>query len=415
MDRPVNAVVQRTRTIKRAAFPAVAVVFLLAVFGYAPQWLRPSLDRSDIRTAVVDAGPIEATISATGTVVPEFEQVLASPLDARVIRILKRPGAVLNKGDTILDLDVSDSILALEKLNQQLAIKENEQRQRKLGLENKLIDLKSRLQLKEIEVRSLAIQVTKQRRLRAEGLNSEEQLREAQVNAEKASVERQQLQDSIDNEARATQAQLDGLAMEIETVRKELSQSRRQLDLATTKADRNGVLTWVLDVEGSAVKKGDVVARIADLNSFRVQANLSDVHANRLVIGMPVKVQLNETAFLDGAISSVLPTIKDGIVTVLVGLEDKSNRLLRSNLRVDVFVVTERRQRVVRVKRGAFANGEGIHDVFTVRNGKAVRIPVRIGLLSFDYCEILDGLLQGDEVIISDMKDYAHLKEVQLH
>ncbi|HXH86126.1 MAG TPA: efflux RND transporter periplasmic adaptor subunit, partial [Nitrospira sp.] len=257
--------------------------------------------------------------------------------------------------------------------------------------------------------------VAKQQRLRAEGLNSEEQLREAQVNEEKARVEHQQLRDSIDNEGRATQAKLDGLAMEIETVRKELGQSRRQLELATTKADRDGVLTWVLEVEGSAVKRGDVVARIADLNSFRVQANLSDVHASRLVIGMPVKVQLSEAAFLDGAISSVLPTIKDGIVTVLVGLEDKSNKLLRSNLRVDVFVVTERRQRVVRVKRGAFANGQGVHDVFTVRNGKAVRIPVRIGLLSFDYCEILDGLLQGDEVIISDMKDYAHLKEVQLH
>ena len=123
---------------------------------------------------------------------------------------------------------------------------------------------------------------------------------------------------------------------------------------------------------------------------------------------------LNESTTLDGEISSVLPTIKDGIVTVLASLRDKSSKVLRANLRVDVYIVTDRKQRTLRVRRGAFASGEGVHDVFVVRSGKVVRTPLRIGLLSFDYCEVAGGLIEGDEVIISDMKEYAHLKEVRL-
>ena len=415
MDRPLDSAFRKKQFFKRLALSFLAVSVFLVLLGYAPRWIRPSVSRNDIRTAVVDVGPIEATISATGTVVPEFEQVLSSPLEARVVKILKKPGALLRKGEPILDLDVSDSVLALEKLNQQLSLKENEQTQRKLDLENKLIDLRSRRQLKEIEVRSLGIQVAKQQKLRAVGLNSEEQLREAQVDEEKAKVELGQLKEAILNEERATQAKLDGLALETDTLRKEAVQSRKQLELATTKAGRDGVLTWVVEEEGAAIRKGDVVARIADLSSFRVKANLSDIHASKLTIGMPAKVQLNEQTSLDGTISNILPTIKDGVVTVMVGLEVKSNSLLRSNLRVDVFIVTDRKQKALRVNRGPFANGEGVHDVFVIRGDKAVKTPVRIGLLSFEQCEIVDGLLPGDEVIISDMKDYMHLNEVKLN
>ena len=414
MDRPLDRHYRNWQMLRRASLIAAVAAPALILFDYAPRWLRPSLARDEIRTAVVEAGPIEATISATGTVVPEFEQVLSSPLDARVLRILKRPGAVLTKGEPIADLDLSDSVLALEKLNQQLSLKENDQRQRKLELENTLIDLKRQLQLKEIDVQSLSIKRAKQEKLQEAGLNSEEQLREAQVDEEKAQVELKQLAESIRVAERSTEAKLDGLVLEIETLRKERIQSQRQLELANTKADRGGVLTWVIEVEGSAVRKGDVIARIADLSSFRVEATVSDVHANRLTQGMPAKVQVNESTVLEGAIASVLPTIKDGIVTLLVRLEDKSNKLLRSNLRVDVFIVTGRRQRTLRVKRGPFASGEGAHEVFVLQSGKAVRTTVEIGLLSFDHCEITRGLLEGDEVIISEMKDYMYLNEIRV-
>ena len=156
-----------------------------------------------------------------------------------------------------------------------------------------------------------------------------------------------------------------------------------------------------------------MIARIADLRSFRVDATVSDAHATELSAGLPVIVRVNDEA-LDGRISTVLPTIQNGVVTIQVALVDRSHASLRSNLRVDVLVVTARKPRAVRIKRGPFATGEGVQQVFVVQGDRGIRRPVRFGLSSFDYFEVVDGLAPGEAAIISDMSDYVRAKEVRI-
>jgi HlyD family secretion protein len=357
---------------------------------------------------------VEATLSATGTVVPEFEHVLSSPMDARVLRVLRKPGAALKPGEAILDLDDSESRLAHEKLVERLALKRNEETQKRLGLARTLADLKGQAAVAAIDVKAFRVKLSQVQQLHAAGLSSEDQLREAQVNLEKAEVQLAKVNESIANAESANRAELEGLALEAQMLAKEQALSARQLELATTKADRGGVLTWVVSEEGASVRKGEVLARIADLTSFRVRATLSDVHAQRVVVGMPARVRLSETATLDGAVASILPTIEDGAMTLYVALDEKSSPLLRANLRADVFVVADRRASALRVRRGPFATIAGRQDVFVVRGEKAVRTSVRLGLASFEYVEVVEGLFPGDEVIVSDMRDYAHLDEVRL-
>lgn len=414
MDRPLDAGFMRRQRTRRLAGGAVAALGLVVLVGAVPRFVRPTLDRSEIRTARVEAGPIEATISATGTVVPEFEHVLSSPLDARVLRILRKPGASLKPGEPILDLDVSEPRLAYDKLVERVALKRNEEKQKRLGLARTLADLKGQAAVAGIDVKAFGIKLGQTQQLHDAGLSSEDQLRQARVDLQKAEVQLAKVDESIANAESAHGAELEGLALEARMLAKEMVVSAQQLDLATTKADRGGVLTWVVAEEGAAVRKGDVLARIADLTTFRVQATLSDVHAQRVAVGMPARVRLSETASLDGTVASILPTIKDGVMTLYVALDEKSSPLLRANLRVDVFVVTDRRATALRVKRGPFATTAGRQDVFVVRGDKAVRTSVRLGLASFEYVEAAEGLFSGDEVIVSEMRDYAHLKEVRL-
>ena len=414
MDRPVDPHFRRQQILRRAAFSVGGLALVLALFGWGPGLLTPTLSRSRIRTALVDSGPLEATISASGTVLPELEQVLSSPVDARVLRVLKQPGALLSKGDPILELDISQSVLGLDRVQEQLSLRANQQAQKRLDLENTLISLRSQIKVKALDLKSYQLQAIQRQKLFAEGLTSESDLRNAEVLEEKARTELTQLEESIDNAHSTTEAQIQGLALEINTLQKEKAESQRQLDLATAQADRSGVLTWVMPEAGVTVRKGDVMARIADLGSFKVEATISDVHANRLTAGMPVRIRVNEQSWLDGRIVMVLPAIKDGVVTLAVQLEDKTNKLLRSNLRVDVFIVTEAKPKVLRIKRGPFVAGEGAHEVFVIRNDLAVRTSVRIGIASFENYEVLNGLFEGDEVIISEMTDYVHLKEVNI-
>jgi len=120
---------------------------------------------------------------------------------------------------------------------------------------------------------------------------------------------------------------------------------------------------------------GETVAKIADLENFKVEAKISDIHAGKLVIGNPVKIRINETE-LSGVIYTIQPTIESGIVTFMIELQEKSNPLLRSNLRVDVQVILSSREGVIRVKNGPFINGSGKQEIFIIKGNKAFRTAV---------------------------------------
>jgi HlyD family secretion protein len=413
MDREIDPVFHKKQIIRRVMISILLVSAAAAILIWGPAWIKPSISRARIRTARVESGQIEATITASGTVVPEFEQVLSSPLDTRVVKILKRPGDVLAKGEPILELDVSAAVLALEKVAQQIELKQNQQAKVKLDLESTLSNLQSQWEIKSLDYKAAKASSARNRALHQQGLISEERLREAELVEEKTGFELKQLETSKRTAQQSTNTQLEGSVLEMKTLEKERDEAQRQLELATTKSDRNGVLTWVVTEEGATAHKGDVLARISDLNSFRVEATVSDVHANRLAAGMPVSVKINDD-YLKGEIASIDPTIKGGIITLQIRLAEKASPRLRSNLRVDALIVTEHKDHALRIKKGPFANADGAHDVFVIRGDTAIKTSARLGISSFDYYEVTQGLLEGDEVIISEMTDYMHLKEVKL-
>jgi HlyD family secretion protein len=414
MDRELDVSFRRKQLIRRVAIGASLAAVFAAAFNWGPRLIKPSITRARIRTAHVDTGRIEASITASGNVLPEFEQVISSPVNARVLKILKRPGAVLARGEAIMQLDLNESLLSIEKLKQQIELKRNQQAKEKLDLENILIDLQGRWEIKNLEYKSARATTARYRILFEQRLLSEERLRELELIEEKVAFELKQLEESKRNAEQSTKTQLEGLALELKTLEGDRIEAQRQLELATTKSDRAGVLTWVINEEGATVQKGELLARSADLSSFRVEATVSDVHANRLSTGLPVKVKLNEAMALSGSIARVNPTVTNGLVTLVVNLDDKSNPQLRSNLRVDVEIETDRKERALRIKRGPFANGNAANDVFVIRGDAAIKTPARFGISCGDYFEITQGLLEGDEVIISDMTAFMHVKEVKL-
>ena len=413
MDRPLDAEFHRRRTLKRVLVTSAALIAAAGLLVWGPGLIWPSVSRSRIRTARADVGPIEAVITASGTVVPEVEEVISSPVGARVLRILKRAGARLAPGEPIVELDTTESALAVEKLAQNLALKENQQAQTKLDLEKRLNDLDSQTSIKDLQLQSLRSQVARDRQLFKDGLIAEELLRQSELAEAQAVIELRKLENERQNAQKATKTQLEGLALEMATLRSEASEARRQLGLAAARAGREGVLTWTLTEEGVTIGKGDVIARIADLSSYRVDATVSDVHAKRLSVGLPVAVKVGEDT-LEGTVSTILPTIQNGVITLQVALEDKSNPLLRSNLRVDALIITGRKAKVLRIKRGPFADGDGGRDVFVIHGDRAVRTTVGLGLAGFEDFEVVQGLAEGDEVIISDMRDYLHLSELRV-
>lgn len=390
-----------------------AVGLCVVVLILLPGWLRPAVARDQIRTGTVDRGPVEGIVEASGTVVPAFEGVVSSPVEARVEKVLKRPGDLVKAGDAILALDTSAARLDLGKIEDQLAKKANEQQQLRITLEKSLNDLRGQIEAQKLDAEASGYRAEQNRKLRTEGLVSETTFKAAEVEAKKAQIELAHLQESVEEARRSTAAQLQGIELDLATLRKERDDAQRLLDLATTRSDRAGVLTWVVPQEGTTVRRGDVIARIADLDSFRVEGTVSDVHSSSLHPGQAVRVKLDDQT-LDGRLASIDPTIENGAVKFKVDLADARNPRLRNALRVDVLVVTDVRANALRVPKGPFAQGGQTEEVFVVQGDHAVRRRVRLGLTGDEYYEVLDGLAPGNVVIVSDMKDYTHLDRIDL-
>jgi HlyD family secretion protein len=414
MDRELDIRTRRARTFRRAGGGLAALGAIGALLVLGPGWLRPSVRRSNVRISAVERGDLEATLRASGIVVPAFERVLSSPVDARVLRKLKQPGAVLEAGDAILELDTTATRLEIEKIEERLAQNENERTQRRLETENEIAGLEREIETQKLELEIARYRLSQNRKLYDEDLVSEERFKESEVTVKKTEIRLRQLDEEILAARETHKAQVERLDLDAGILRRELEDKLRQLDLAMTRAEGAGVLTWVVDEAGSTVRSGDLLARIADLGSFRVEATISDAYAPRLEVGQAVHVVAGEDS-IPARLSRILPTIENGAVRFDVDLEDPSHPRLRHNLRVDVMVVTGFKANVLKIPRGPYIQGGGVqHQVFVVRGDRAARTEVRLGLLGYEFYEVLEGLDEGDEVIVSDVRRKLHATEIRV-
>jgi len=414
MDREIDPRDRRSRIRRRVFWTLAGVAALGSLYAFASDWLRPSLKRSAIRVGTVTRGSIEATLSASGTVVPAAERTVASPVDGRLERVLRRPGDVVAPGEEILELDTSATKLELERLDEQIAQNRNERGQKELELSQAVAELESRIETQRLDRDMARLRLKQSETLHGEGLLSDDLHEESKVAASKAAITLRQLEDQLAAERRLDEARLEGLDLNRGILEKERADARRRLDLATTAAPVAGVISYVFDQEGAAVGRGDVLARIADLASFRVEARVSDAYATRLAAGQDAWVLMGDEK-LAARVDGILPSVEEGTVRFTVALSDPSHAGLRQNLRVDVLVVTGRRENTLLVPRGPFIEGGGSeHEVFVVAGDRAVRTGVVLGLAGHESYEVVGGLREGDSVILSDVRDVIHASEIRL-
>ncbi|MGB8191116.1 MAG: HlyD family efflux transporter periplasmic adaptor subunit, partial [Chitinophagaceae bacterium] len=173
------------------------------------------------------------------------------------------------------------------------------------------------------------------------------------------------------------------------------------------------VVTWVNKNIGSTITQGESLARIADLGSFKVKANIADTYLDQVKPQMPVMIKINDST-LSGAVSGINPSVQNGILSFDVSIDQKNSSLLRPNMKVEVFLVTSTQNNVMRVKNGPAFKGGVTQDVFVLVNNKAVRKTVNIGLSNFDYVQLKDQVKPGDVVIISDMKQFKDVQQIEV-
>jgi HlyD family secretion protein len=413
MDREISVQQQARRRVEIYLIILLGVATAAFGFIYFKGMVEPTVNRSDFKTSIAESGVIEATVPASGIVMPEYELTISSPVNAKIEQVMFNAGEKVLAGQSILHLNKESSLLAFEKLNEEQHVNRNKIYQLSLELEKSLDELKTQYAIKEMKINSLETALEHEQSLLDIGGSTQENVKQARLTLNVAKLELTQIKNQIENQKAMMKANLKSLGYEINIREKDIKGISDKLKGAAISSPRKGVITWVNSKIGAEINEGEELVRIADLSSFKVEASISETYADEVKAGRTAMIRVNKTD-LRGNISNVQPAVENGTVKFSVSLSDKNSKLLRSNLKVDVFVITSYKERTTRIKNGPAFNGSEEQQIFVLKGNEAIRRKIKTGESNSDFIEISSGIQPGESMITSDMQDFIHLEKVRV-
>ena len=411
MDKPIEEGVINKRKKKKVGLIVLLLSIIVAGVFMLRAYIKPSISTKEFTVATADTGDIENTISASGEILPEFEEILTSPINAAIRNVLMDAGTKVKAGQSIITLDKAAAQTDFNKLAFQIESKENEIRKLRLDLEKSFYDIQSNNNIKQLRIGNFKDAVASAQRLYKAGGGTKEDIEQAQLNLKVAELEKQQLENEIRNKQQTMKIEIREAEIALSIQKNDQQAYQRKMDLANVVATRDGVVTWVNNNIGASIREGESLARIANLSSYKVAGSISESQLEQLSYGLPAIIRINDS-LLRGKVANVSPAVNNSIVSFDIQLDKKNNKLFRPNMKVEVYLVTATRNDVVRVLNGPAFKGANSQRIFVLKNGKAERREVKTGLSNFDFIEIVSGIRPGEQVITSDMSNYEHAREI---
>ena len=414
MDREIpKKTLQRERR-KRWLGYGMAGLLLIGAITWIPSLMQSRVNEKDLLFSVVDRGTLEVSVSASGKIVPAVEEIITSPVSARIVEVYRRSGDSVEAGTPLLKLDLQSTETEYHKQLDEERMKQLQLDQLRMNNETYLGDLAMKVKVQAMKVGRMEADLRNERYLDSLGSGTTDRVRQAELAYNTGCLELEQLRQQYANEQKVKEADLKVKQLELDIFRKSLSETRRTLEDAQLRSPRKAILTSINTQVGSQVAPGSQVAVVSDLSHFRVDGEAAESYSDRIAAGARAMVLVGHER-LEGMVSSVTPLSRDGIMSFTVQLDDSSNRRLRSGLKVDIYVINAVREEALRISNGSFYVGAGEYELFVKEgSGRLVKRKVRLGACSYDQVEVLDGLKEGDCVVVSDMSMYQSRTQIKL-
>lgn len=376
--------------------------------------MRTGVKEKDLVFSTVDQGTIEVSVSASGKVVPAFEEIINSPINTRILEVYKKGGDSVDVGTPILKLDLQSAETEYKKQLDEEQMKRYQLEQLEVNNSTYLSDLEMQVKVSEMKLNRMEVELRNERYLDSLGSGTTDRVHQAELNFKTGKLELEQLRQQLANERKVKAADLKVKQLEYEIFRKSLAETKRTLDDAQVRSPRKAILTYINNQIGAQVGEGTQIAVISDLSHFKVEGEIADTYGDRVAAGGRAIVKIGSEK-LEGQVSSVTPLSKNGVISFTVQLEDDSHRRLRSGLKTDVYVMNAVKEDVMRVANASYYVGRGEYDLF-VRDGEGqlVKRKVQLGDSNFEYVEVVSGLKPGDQVVVSDMSQYKNKNKLKL-
>ena len=393
---------------KRIRTVVLIVIGLGAVGGitYVLAKLKPAAPTLDRSTAVIDTvkrGEMVREVHGNGTLVPQVTRWIPAPADGRVEKIMVQAGVEVGAGTVIVEL--SNPQMEQQAIDAELQVKtaEAESENLKVRLESDGMTQQSQIASINAEYSQAKLQLDADEVLAKQGLVADLVLKVSRVRvqdlANRVKVEQQRLAIS----AKSVKAQLNAQQSRVQQLRELAKLKKEQVDALKVRAGTNGVLQQVTVQEGQQVTPGLNIARIADPASLKAELKIAETQIKDVRLGQLAKVD-TRNGIIEGQVARIDPAAREGTFTVDVSFTGPLPSSARPDLSVDGTIELERLKDVLYVGRPAFGQGQQTVGMFrlTPDGQEARRTTVNLGRSSVSTIEIVSGLREGDQVIISD-------------
>lgn len=414
MDREIPKEVRdkerKKKFIKYGAIGVAAVVCIAVLISF----MRSSVNRKDLVFSEVDNGTIEVSVSASGKVVPAFEEIINSPINTRIVEVYRKGGDSVDVGTPILKLDLQSTETEYKKLLDEEQMKRYQLEQLKVNNNTYLSDLSMQVKISAMKLNRMEVELRNECYLDSLGSGTTDKVRQAELNFNTGKLELEQLRQQYANESKVKEADLKVKELEFNIFSKSLAEMKRTLDDAQIRSPRKAILTYINNQVGAQVAEGSQVAIISDLSHFKVEGEIADTYGDRVAAGGRAIVKIGNEK-LEGTVSSVTPLSKNGVISFIVQLNEDNNKRLRSGLKTDVYVMNAVKEGVLRLANASYYVGRGEYELF-VQDSKdeIVKRKVQLGDSNFEYVEVVSGLKPGDKVVVSDMSSYKNKNKLKL-
>jgi len=419
MDIQRPASVARQKKLRRISF-AIAGILVIGLVSVVLARLKPAaptVDRATVWVDTVKRGPMLRQVRGLGTLVPvdEARRQIPAVTQGRVERIVLRPGAIVEPDTVVLELSEPQVQQAMSDAEQQLK-----------GGEADLNSLQAKLDTDRLTQRASSAQICADRdaakaqfevddKLFKEGLQSSLQREISKVRYE--SLEKRcQIEVERVNVAESNfKAQLLAQQARIDQFRSLYNLRKSQNEQLRVRAGMTGVLEQIAVSVGQQVAPGTNLARVADPTRLKAELRIAETQARDLTIGQRAQVD-TRNGVIEGKVIRIDPAAQQGTVTVDVELTGELPRGARPDLSVDGTIELERLDNVLFVGRPAFGQEQSTVGLFKVdqTTGEAMRAQVQLGRSSVNTIEVLGGLAENDQVVLSDMSAWDQFDRIRL-
>jgi HlyD family secretion protein len=414
-DRLIDQAPRRRRRLMIAGGVVLGLVVLTALLVPALQRYTGSqvaVPAARLRLAQVTRGEFVRDVVVEGVVVAAVSPTLFAPADGNVtFRV--QPGDKVAIGDVLAVVDSPELTNRLEQERATLQSLETGLERR--TIEKKMQELRNRqtADLAAVDVQAAERELRRAESSRAENVISERDYEKARDDLERARLQHAHALENARLESESLAFELKTLALERDRQRLLMNDLERQVERLTIRSPVNGMVGSRAVDEQAAVARSAPLLTVVDLSALEIEIYVPQAYGDDLTIGLGAEVSFGQANY-PATVTSISPEVQGNQVRGRVRFDGEVPAGLRQNQRLSVRVVLESKPDTLKVQRGPFLDTGGGRVAYVVHDGIAERRPVRIGSTSLREVEILDGLEEGETIVISSLGDFEDAQTVML-